>query len=305
MICPVCDSGKTEFYGKVERFKPALFYQKCLHCESVFQRETAPDPDDYYNEDYYSGNASFAYHDGRKSYPADRIVHRARLQTILRMLSLMRGHMVESSSLKLLDVGCAFGSFVRSANEFMQAAGLDVSRYSITAGNEWIAKQKNPAFLGLHRGSLWHLPRLPLFANETFDVITLVEVAEHLHNPRANFESAYRLLKPGGLLLIQTANFSGWQAIKEQLNYHYLLPGHLVCYSSGGLTSLLKDIGFREFREFIPVDFPLSAKLKKAGYGFKFLNLFKMIKIAAYHWRSQNIVERRPATSSWVLYAFK
>ncbi len=51
---------------------------------------------------------------------------------------------------------------------------------------------------------------------------------EHLSYPEKVFEKLGKILKPGGLLLIQTANFEGWQAINAGADYHYYLPGHFL-----------------------------------------------------------------------------
>lgn len=301
MNCPVCKSPNHRSFGTVKQFNPNLHFEQCLDCKSLWQDNPIADPDEYYKEDYYSGNASFSYYDGRKSYRADSIVHKARLETIKTVFNSYNN----KNEIRLLDVGCAFGSFVRTACETGPAAGLDVSRYSISAGNDWIGREEVFNFRGLYRGNLRMLPDIELFQTDFFNVITMIEVAEHLHNPIDNFKSAFNLLPKNGILVVQTANFDGRQAEKKGLKYHYLLPGHLTCYTATGMKRMLQEIGFREFIEFIPVDFTLLTKLKKAGYGFKWINVFRMFRISYYHLISKIKWKGQPLTSSWVLYAIK
>ena len=89
-------------------------------------------------------------------------------------------------------------------------------------------------------------------------------------------------------------------------NYHYFLPGHLVYFTSTSLIAMLKNIGFTEFKEYIPVDFSLFAKLRKSAKTLTSLkDFFSLLKIMKYHILSKFKKNRHPKTSSYVLYAFK
>ena len=126
---------------------------------------------------------------------------------------------------------------------------------------------------------------------------------EHLENPIEVFEKLYSQLIPGGLLLIQTANFEGKQAISESKNYHYYLPGHLFYYSKSNLESILKQRGFSKIITYLGVDFPLLAKLLKSRGGFKTLKDYtKWWNISKYHIKSKLFPG---STSSMVIYAIK
>lgn len=298
IFCPVCNSPQTTFKYRIERYRFAV--HACADCGSEFQHPTPKNADAYYGEAYYTGAARFSYQDERKWERYHNYVHFARLKTIRKFSPI--------AQLKLLDVGCAFGAFVRAATQFGEAYGLDVSAFAVREGNR-ICKA-NGSCARLFQGDLTHLPQnreaKAIFAPQSFSVITLIEVAEHLTEPRAAFSAAYRLLDNGGLLVIQTANFEGWQAREAGADYHYYLPGHLVYYTATGLKRLLSDIGFRQFKEFIPVDFPLHAKWRKAwGEIQRPSDLLRFWKMSLYHWKSQFRRNGYPITSSYVLYAFK
>lgn len=266
----------------------------------------------FYTEGYYTGDAAFSYQDERKKEHYHNFVHRARLSSIERFLNKSIGvskHMPASGVRhKFLDVGCAFGAFVRAAKTHgFDAYGLDVSRYAVAQGNE--IEECGAQQVRLFQGDLLHLPNKGIakevFAQNTFSVITLVEVAEHLEKPSKNFEAAFNLLRPGGVLVIQTANFEGWQASVGQ-TYHYYLPGHLVYYTATGLRTLLERIGFRETHEFFPVDFSLWAKWRKAWGDVRRLRDFtRFVRMSFYHVKSKLKWRGFPLTSSYVLYARK
>jgi hypothetical protein len=84
---------------------------------------------------------------------------------------------------------------------------------------------------GSGSGDLTHLPkskdaRETFSTGDSFAAITLIEVAEHLTSPRVpHLPQPIACSKRGGVLVIQTANFEGWQAVKGGADYHYYLPG--------------------------------------------------------------------------------
>lgn len=297
--CPVCTHTETAFKYRIERHKFDVFI--CASCRSEFQHPFPKNADVFYDEDYYTGKAAFSYQDERQKEYYHSFVHRARLKTIL---GVVKGG---EAPLKFLDVGCAFGAFARAAAASgFEAYGLDVSAFAVREGNKASEAAGNPA--KLFEGNLSHLPprEKKIFARESFAAITLVEVAEHLKTPRTDLATAFSLLRPGGVLVMQTANFEGLQAVRGGSDYHYYLPGHLIYYTATGLKSMLSQIGFREFKEFFPVDFSLWAKWRKAwGDVHSISDLGRFWKMSLYHWKSKLRRNGRPLTSSYVLYARK
>jgi len=297
MNCPVCNHIETS--QKYEILRHGFTVWECQSCFSQFQYPMPKKPNRYYDEGYYSGTANFSYQDERRQEYFHNFVHYARLKNIISFL----GPAYNGAKEKFLDVGAAFGAFTRAASRYFAASGLDVSPYAVKEGNKISAALQSQA--QLFKGDLNHAPRTLVRPN-AYTAITLIEVAEHLRTPRVDFKKAYTLLKPGGVLVIQTANFEGWQAVRGGSGYHYYLPGHLIYYTATGLKRLLHDIGFREFKEFFPVDFPLSAKWCKAWGDVKGLkDVLRFWRMSWYHMKSKIHWRGRPLTSSYVLYARK
>jgi SAM-dependent methyltransferase len=309
--CPVCGSANTALKYRIERHGFDVF--ACADCRSEFQYPPPKNAEAYYDEGYYTGTSAFNYQDERQKEYYHNFVHHARLKSITFFFIEANGldkknYSSAPKGLKLLDVGCAFGAFVRAATQTFDATGLDVSKFAVDEGNKINATTNTKA--RLWQGDLTHLPQSKdareTFSTGSFSAITLIEVAEHLTSPRAAFAEAYRLLARGGVLVIQTANFEGWQAVKGGADYHYYLPGHLVYYTATGLKALLAQIGFREFKEFYPVDFTLWAKWRKAWGDIKtFSDLKRYWNMSLYHLKSKLRWRGRPLTSSYVLYARK
>lgn len=300
MKCPVCNSSQTTHKYHIGRHN--FDVHECKTCLSQFQHPLPKNANAFYGEGYYSGTAKFRYQDERRQEYYHNFVHNARLKSLI----LFLGKAYLGCDALFIDVGAAFGALARAAAKYFRSAGLDVSPYAVREGNKVSTALKNSAIL--FQGDLSHLPRgqAKYFAPRTVAAITLIEVAEHLKTPRIDLANAYRLLKPGGVLVIQTANFEGWQAVKGGADYHYYLPGHLVYYTATGLKRMLTEIGFREFKEYYPVDFTLWAKWRKAwGDANGIGTILRYMRMTFYHIKSKLKWHGRPLTSSYVLYARK
>lgn len=84
------------------------------------------------------------------------------------------------------------------------------------------------------------------FQPDTFDVISLFHVYEHLPDPSAALEKMDRLLKPGGILILSFPNIESLQA--RVLGPHWLHldpPRHLFFPDPSRLTAELRKKGFR------------------------------------------------------------
>ena len=301
MNCPLCAHSSVLYHEFVVSgicFK----VRKCTLCSTLFQENLTDKKGYLYNQEYYTLETGYHYYDERKIFGVASSVWNARVRNIRKFI--LGGN--------FLDVGCAFGGLLHSASEFFCAVGLDVSVYAVEEAKKW--NNKNPttkntpgkAIYDFFQGELLKLPKDSVFCESNFQVITMVEVAEHFSQPRESFEVAFKLLSEGGLLLIQTANFDGWQARVRGKRYHYFLPGHLVYYNAKSLKKTLREIGFRKFIEYMPVDFGLLPKLIKSQASFQsILEYFKWLKIIYYHYSSKICFRGHPLTSSYVLYAFK
>jgi SAM-dependent methyltransferase len=84
------------------------------------------------------------------------------------------------------------------------------------------------------------------YPNSTFDVVTIWDVLEHVHDPTLTLSEMFRILKPGGLAIIRVPNADTWDA---RLFGPYWVgldaPRHLYVFSAQTLSALLAKTGFR------------------------------------------------------------
>jgi len=95
----------------------------------------------------------------------------------------------------ILDVGCGLGLYVRRLNDLSDNVhGVDIDPDKVAQTSESLAN--------IHQGSAEALP----YPNGTFDVVLSNEVIEHVHDDQAAIDEAYRVLVPGGHLVVFCPN---------------------------------------------------------------------------------------------------
>lgn len=122
-----------------------------------------------------------------------------------RLLEFYRGDSRLSAVLKMaqgrkvLDVGCHMGFFSRIlAENDKEVVAVDILGASID-----IAKAFNQIDgVQYKKGDLFELK----FADNEFDVIVFLETIEHLNEPTLFLKEFFRILRPGGCLIVSTPN---------------------------------------------------------------------------------------------------
>jgi len=87
--------------------------------------------------------------------------------------------------------------------------------------------------------------------NSRFDVIAAIEVIEHLENPRAVVRECFRLLRPGGVLLLSTPNNESWRALIALAGRGHFVdfgdasyPAHITALVRRDLVRICREAGF-------------------------------------------------------------
>ena len=126
------------------------------------------------------------------------------------VLHILRRELRGSGPLRLLDIGCGAGGMLAHLREFGAVWGVDPSPEAVT-----YAAAKGAA--EVRHGTL--PDGLPFGAADRFDVITLLDVLEHVDDDLGSLRTIGGLLAPGGLLLLTVPAFpflwSGHDVVNE------------------------------------------------------------------------------------------
>lgn len=136
----------------------------------------------------------------------------------------------------LLDIGCGYGYLLQLATERgWQAVGVNPNAREAQYARAEMGVAV-PARIVEEAG----------FPDASFDVVSLVEVLEHLADPVSVLSQANRVLRPGGLLYLQTPDLDCVEArlLKRRWVMLYV-NSHWFFYSDRPLRQLLQRTGFR------------------------------------------------------------
>jgi 2-polyprenyl-3-methyl-5-hydroxy-6-metoxy-1,4-benzoquinol methylase len=144
-----------------------------------------------------------------------------------------------------LDYGAGIGNFTRkllASGRFEQIDGADIL----------LRPENLPSTIRWHRLDLNDADAIPA---TSFDVVIAAEVIEHLENPRQVAREWFRILKPGGTLILSTPNNESIRSLMALLlRGHFVAfldscyPAHITALLRKDLRRILTEAGFSEVR---------------------------------------------------------
>ena len=210
MTCPLCLSKKTSHFAK----KISYEFYRCSLCKSIFLKNK---PSQKELNLYYE--KTFSYEDGLKN----EIVIRKRSGIILNKIKQLA-----PQANTICDVGSGYGFFLDEAQKIgYKALGIEPSKQL----SEYASKHfKIPTFTG----------ELDKYKGQLFEVVTCIHVVEHVVNPGEFVLDLLKLVKPGGVLYIETPNSDSHLLYAEKEHYTFLIPpDHLWLFSRYSIQCLL------------------------------------------------------------------
>jgi SAM-dependent methyltransferase len=200
--CAVCGSP-TVVTGSAQSFSKHTFeLAHCSTCRFSFVVDPPADFDALYDEEYYRGKGADPSVDYERELDDPRTVRVYEWRGLLEIIDTLRGGL---SGLRWLDYGCGLGGLVRYARDRgIEIYGFDEGYAADRMRQEGIPAL-TPADLDAAAGS--------------FDVITAVEVVEHLVDPMPALRQIAALLRSGGLLFVTTGNAAPFRGRLERWAY--------------------------------------------------------------------------------------
>ncbi len=199
---------------------------ECRSCGFAFVKSVPGDPrffEELYRDE--ERDVSIDFH-----YSGKRLIFADVMTCLLRW---------KQNSGSLLDVGTGTGAFVSFAATRFDASGIELSEACVN-----FAKSQNLPVSRLLVSDLQNDPR-------RFDVITLIDVLEHLVEPAETLRQIHRLLKPGGAVYVKVPNYP-MQLRKQTLLQHLGLSSagimqdfvHINHFTTDSLAKFLAANGF-------------------------------------------------------------
>ena len=216
-VCNVC--GGSDYSAPYD----GVDVLRCAACGFV-SRRSIPKPAELqamYDREYSDG-ASF------KEFYADLRLAR-RTEAALRIRSL--GSLAPGR--RMLDVGSGMGFYVDAARECgWDVEGVEISEDALAMQSDWALPIRRCAFEDFE-------------THDRFDVITLWAFIEHAVDPRSVLDRAFELLRPGGVVVVETGDAFSRSARRDGAAWRMFgIAGHLHFFSSQCLDQALESTGF-------------------------------------------------------------
>ncbi len=234
--CPLCGTDTAALVLEAPDASPAVrpgLWFAVVRCEECGLTYTNPRPTPttigrFYSPDYRPHRRPRKMQESRPARPLWSFFFG-------RPCNERRGTLAWHGLGRLLDFGCGGGAFLkRMADQGWNVTGLDAALGAVR-------EIQNELGLNALAGSLPH----PDLRPGTFDVVTMWHSLEHVHRPLDILREAYRLLMPGGKLIVAAPNI-------ESLPFYWFgqswfgldVPRHLTHFTPKTLRAMLETAGF-------------------------------------------------------------
>jgi SAM-dependent methyltransferase len=198
---------------------------RCSECGLGRAQAKNFDPAAYYDAEYFSGGRPDGYLDYRGAEPVLR-------REFARTVGFIRQFVSRG---RLLELGCAYGFFLKEAQRYFDVAGIelaaDAAAFARRSGLRVFTGAADERLLAELGG---------------FDVIVLLDVIEHLPGPRDTLSLCARHLNPGGIIVLTTGDFGALSARIAGSRWRLMTPPqHSWFFTRESLRRMAASLGLR------------------------------------------------------------
>ena len=193
---------------------------------------------------------------------------------------------------QILDVGTAGGSFLDVAKQRgWEVAGCEPNHWL----SEWGRKRYG---IPIKAGTIFDME----LEDTSFDVVTLWDVLEHAPDPKAVLNECNRILKPGGLLVVNYPDIDSLIARLMGRKWVFLLSVHLYYFTLETMRKMLQLSGFQVLKhkrhwqslELGYVLMRMKPYIKWASqWGTILANTLHMQNVQFSYWMGQSLIVAR------------
>ena len=159
-----------------------------------------------------------------------------RIQTFRKFFDhwIKRTKITPSVNKRILDIGCAAGSFPKVAEEMgFSVVGVEPSKYLCELGQREYG-------LDLRQGTLHEQN----FSEGEFNIVSLFDVIEHLDQPGYVLDEIKRILHSDGQLIINYPEYDSWPRKLMGIKWPFFLSVHLFYFTPKSIRQILEKHGF-------------------------------------------------------------
>lgn len=259
-----------------------------LHDDEFDMLVTSPQPSEDKLPKYYKSQDYISHTDTQRNL-FEKLYHFIRRISLKKKLKLI--NLFFSEEKMLLDIGCGTGEFLKIAQQNNWTVfGIEPNKKARSIANK---KTNN---------SVSDIEELSNFKPQSFDVITLWHVLEHLPRLEKHISILKSLLKSNGTLIIAVPNYKSYDAkYYKEFWAAYDVPRHFWHFSQTSISILFeKENMYVENR--LPMKFDsYYVSLLSEKYKSGWMNIFNAFRIG---WLS-NFKAKQSTECSSLIYCIK
>lgn len=237
--CPLCNRAADRAIAsgldtEYDTCAQPLTFVECTHCGHTYLNPRPPmaSSDLMYPGDYYTLA-------GRHGKRGSLVIAHLKRRIIRRRLTFF-DNLFKQEQAAILEVGCGDCSLLIELKKMyphLACTGVDL------AFGPHERRECDRLGIRLIEQAVEHVQ----LKDATYDLVIMNQIIEHLWNPLPILVKLAAALRPGGMISIETVNLDGYD---RRFFYNgawggYYFPRHLNLFSSGALSSLLQQTGFR------------------------------------------------------------
>lgn len=214
-------------YKEIYEFDSTSLY-RCDECALIFTNKYCKDFDaEKLYEKYYKNGTATRFNFG--------------IEYVIRLLRFFRAFKIFTlypRAKSILDIGSGRGFmlyYLKKYYGYQRTAGTQISKNALEFS-------RNRLGLEIYGKDLLELS----MDDDTFDIITMWHVLEHVAEPERYIEKIFNLLNNYGKLVIEVPNFNSWtRALTGRYWLGLDLDYHITFFTPESLSSLLKKYNFK------------------------------------------------------------
>ncbi len=229
-ICPVCNHDTFSPYNSAKDYTVSGEVFTLIQCSACQFIITSPRPAKNSIARYYLSD-DYISHSGKSKTLFDKIYLTARKFTLKWKHQLIADHSTHAQA--ILDYGCGTGEFLKHMkNRGWQIEGVEPAANARTKANEQLGNAVSET--------------LQTVKLQSFNIITLWHVLEHIHDLNDTIQHLKHLLAKDGKMIIAVPNPKSHDSQNYQNNWAgYDVPRHLWHFTQSTMDALLKKNGLK------------------------------------------------------------
>lgn len=244
LYCPIC--GKTslphkeKMVGEVVSRNAERTYRRCPECGLVYISWTNEGHQRKYEKEYFFEQYKNQY---GKTYQEDFEFIKANCKKRIEHINSVmerKGTSVKKTSPSVLDIGCAYGPFLKAASE------ANWTVYGTDICDDAVKSVQNDLHFPACVSAFPDINVEKEFGVTTFDAVTMWFVIEHFQDLFSVLSKVNSILKKGGVFAFSTPSGEGISAVSDKESFYLHSPtDHYSVWEPSKASKILQKFGFR------------------------------------------------------------